>query len=109
VEPTTPCATNTPERTPTFRKANFSGRKTTRNASKQGVATEGASSGSKSQISTLRVGSSSTQFKMEGHDPMIILPEFLGEASEDPEKHLLMCEKIWEGKQITNEDTKLAQ
>jgi hypothetical protein len=30
VEPTTPCATNTPERTPTFRKLNFSGRRTTR-------------------------------------------------------------------------------
>jgi hypothetical protein len=27
VEPTTPCATNTPERTPSFRKHNFSGRK----------------------------------------------------------------------------------
>jgi hypothetical protein len=27
VEPTTPCATNTPERTPTFRQSNFSGRR----------------------------------------------------------------------------------
>jgi hypothetical protein len=26
VEPTTPCATNTPERTPVFRQLNFSGR-----------------------------------------------------------------------------------
>jgi hypothetical protein len=32
-----------------------------------------------------------------------------GEASEDPEKHLFICEKIWEEKQITDEDTKLAQ
>jgi hypothetical protein len=29
VEPTTPCATNTPERTPTFRQPNFSGRRET--------------------------------------------------------------------------------
>jgi hypothetical protein len=33
----------------------------------------------------------------------------LGEASEDPEKHLFIYEKIWEEKQITYEDTKLAQ
>jgi hypothetical protein len=29
VEPTTPCVTNTPKRTPAFRKLNFSGRETT--------------------------------------------------------------------------------
>jgi hypothetical protein len=46
---------------------------------------------------------------MEGHDPMIILPKFWGEASEDPEKHLFICEKIWEEKKITYEDTKLVQ
>jgi hypothetical protein len=28
---------------------------------------------------------------------------------EDPEKHLFICENIWEAKQITDEDTKLAQ
>jgi hypothetical protein len=28
---------------------------------------------------------------------------------EDPEKHLFICENIWEEKQITDEDTKLAQ
>jgi hypothetical protein len=103
------CATNTPERTPTFRQPNFSGRKTTGNTSKQGATTGGASSGSNSQISTLRGGSSSTQFKMAGHDPMIRLPEFWGEASEDPENHLFICEKIWEAKKITDEDTKLVQ
>jgi hypothetical protein len=46
---------------------------------------------------------------MAGHDPTIILLEFKGEASEDPKKHLLICEKIWEVKQITDEDTKLAR
>jgi hypothetical protein len=44
---------------------------------------------------------------MAGHDPTIRLPEFKGEASEDPKKHLFICEKIWEAKQITEEDTNL--
>jgi hypothetical protein len=43
-------------------------------------------------------GHSSSPFKMAGHDPTIRLPEFKGEASEDPEKHLFICEKIWEAK-----------
>jgi hypothetical protein len=74
VEPTTPCETNTPERTPTFRKPNFSGIKATGNASKQGEITRGASSRSNNQISTPCGGSTSTQFKMAGHDPTIRLP-----------------------------------
>jgi hypothetical protein len=69
----------------------------------------GASSRSNNQISTPRRGSSSTQFKMVGHDPTIRLPEFRGEASEDPKNHLFICGKIWEAKQIIDEDTKLAQ
>ena len=40
---------------------------------------------------------------------MIRLPQFQGEASEDPENNLFICEKIWEEKKITYEDTKLAQ
>jgi hypothetical protein len=44
---------------------------------------------------------------MAGHDPTIRLPEFKGEASKDPEKHLFIYENIWEEKQITDEDTKL--
>jgi hypothetical protein len=46
---------------------------------------------------------------MTGHDPTIRLPEFKEEALEDPEKHLFICEKIWEEKQIIDEDTKLVQ
>jgi hypothetical protein len=46
---------------------------------------------------------------MAGHDPTIRLPKFKGEASKDIEKHLFICENIWEAKQITDEDTKLAQ
>jgi hypothetical protein len=46
---------------------------------------------------------------MGGHDPMIRLLEFQGEASKDPENHLFIFEKIWEEKKITYEDTKLEQ
>jgi hypothetical protein len=74
VKPTTPCVTNTPERIPMVRQLNFSGRKKIGNASKQGETTRGASSRSNGQISTLREGSNSTQFKMVGHDPTIMLP-----------------------------------
>jgi hypothetical protein len=107
VEPTTPCATDTLERKPTFRKSYFSGIKTTRNTSNKGASTGGAISGSNNEISTPRGGSSSTQLKMVGHDPTIRLPEFRGEASKDPEKQLFICENIWEAKQITGEDKKL--
>jgi hypothetical protein len=44
---------------------------------------------------------------MTGHDPTIWLPEFWGEALEDPEKHLFINEKIWKSNKITCEDTKL--
>jgi hypothetical protein len=97
VEPINPCMTNTPKRTPPFRQLNFGIRETTRSTSTQGKTTGGASSRSIIQVSTLRKGSSST-FRMAGHDPTIRLPEFKGEASEDPEKHLFICEKIWEVK-----------
>jgi hypothetical protein len=60
VEPITPCATNTPKRTPPFRQPNFSGRKTVGSTSKQGAANGGASSRSSSQISTSCGGSSSS-------------------------------------------------
>jgi hypothetical protein len=93
VEPINPCATNTPKRTPSFRKHKFRRSQTIGSTSTQGTTTEGGSSGSTSQVSTPRRGSSST-FKMAGHDPTIRLPEFKGEASEDPEKHLFICENI---------------
>jgi hypothetical protein len=109
VEPTTPCVTNTLERTPTFRQPNFSGRKTIRKEAKKGATTRGANSGTNSQISTLRGGSSSTQFKIVGHDPMIRLPKFWGEEAKDPEHNLFICKNIWESKNITNEDTKLTK
>ena len=67
----------------------------------------GANSGSISQGYALCRGSSSA-FRMVGHDPTIKLPEFKGEASHDPEKHLFIYEKIWEAKQIIDEDTKFA-
>jgi hypothetical protein len=58
VEPITPCETSTPERTPPFRKLNFSGRKKEGSTYKQGATTGGASSGSGIQISTSHEGSS---------------------------------------------------
>jgi hypothetical protein len=106
VEPINPCVTNTPERTPLFRQPNFSGRNAAGSTSTEGETTGGASSGSISQGSTPHRGSSST-FRMAGHDPTIRLPEFKGEVLEDPEKHLFICENIWEEKHITDEDTKL--
>ena len=93
VEPINPCVTNTPIRTPLFRKLNFGRIKTTGSTSTQGTTTGGSSSGIISQVSTPCRGSSST-FRMEGHDPTIKLPKFKGEASEDPEKHLFICEKF---------------
>jgi hypothetical protein len=107
VEPINPCVINTPRRTPPFRQPNFERRKTAGSKSTQGTQTRGASSGRISQVSTQRRGSSST-FRMEGHDPTIRLPNFKGEASEDPEKNLFICEKIWEEKQVTDEENKLA-
>jgi hypothetical protein len=107
MEPTTPCVTNTLERTPTFRQPNFSGKIITWHTYNQGETTGEASSISNNHISTPHKGSSLTKFKMAGHDPTIILPEFQGEASKDPEKHLFIYEKIWEAKQIIDEDTKL--
>jgi hypothetical protein len=97
VEPINPCATKTPKITPPFRQPNFGRRKTSGGTYTQGTTTRGASVGSISQVSTLREGSSST-FRMVGHDPNIKLPEFKGEASEDPKKNLFICEKIWEAK-----------
>jgi hypothetical protein len=108
VEPISLCATNTPKITPTFRQSNFRRRKTSGSTSTQGTTTGGSSLGSTSQVSTSCRGSSST-FIMAGHDPTIRLPKFKGEALKDPEKHLFVYEKIWEAKQIIDEDTKFAQ
>jgi hypothetical protein len=107
VEPTTPCVTNTPEGTQDFRQPIFSRRGAAGQGSNRGKPTGGTSSGSNSQLSTPCRGSSSTRFKMAGVDPTIRLPEFCGEASEDPEKHLFICENIWEEKKVTDEDTKV--
>ena len=93
VEPINPCVTNTPQRTPPFRQPKFRGSPTTRSTSTQGKTTGGASSGSTSHVSTPHEGSLST-FRMEGHNPTIMLPEFQGEVAEYPEKHLFICVKI---------------
>jgi hypothetical protein len=107
VEPINPCVTNTLRRKPPFRQMNFRRRKIAGSTSTEGTKTGGAKLGSIIQVSTSCRGSSST-FRMEGHDPTIRLLEFKGEALEDLEKHLFICENIWEAKQIKDEDTKLA-
>jgi hypothetical protein len=75
-------------------KSKFGGSSTTRSTSTTGTTTGGDSLGSTSQVSTPHSGGSSSIFRMEGHDPTIILPEFRGETTEDPEKHLFICAKI---------------
>jgi hypothetical protein len=73
LEPTTPCATNTPDRTPVFGQPNFSGRKAIEQGFNQVKSTRGTSSGNKIQLDTLCEGIISTQFKMAVHDPTIRL------------------------------------
>jgi hypothetical protein len=108
VEPINPCVTNTPKRTPPFRQPKFGGSPITGSTYTQRETTGGAISGNRSQVYTPRGGGSSSLFGMVGHDPTIKLLEFQGEAAEDPKKHLFICAKIWEAKQIIDEDTKLA-
>jgi hypothetical protein len=96
VEPINPCVTNTPKKTSPFRQPKFRGILTTRSTSIIGETTGGASSSSISQVSTPHDGGSSSVFRKVGHNPIIGLVEFRGEATKDPEKHLLICEKIWE-------------
>jgi hypothetical protein len=98
VEPINPCATNTPKITPPLRKPRFRGSPTARSTSTQGETTRGASSGSTSQVSTMRGGGSSFIFIMAGNNPTIRLLEFQGEVTEDPKKSLFICAKIWEEK-----------
>jgi hypothetical protein len=93
-------------RTPPFRQPKFRSSQTVGSTSTQGTTTGGANSSSTSQVSIPRGGSSST-FRMARHDPTIRLPKFQREEAEDPEKHLFICAKIWEAKQIIDEDTKL--
>jgi hypothetical protein len=97
VEPINPCATNTPIRTPPFRKPNFSGRKIGGSTSSQGATTGGVHSGIHSQVAT-PCGGSSLSFRMSRHDATIRLSKFKGEAFEDPEKNLFIYENIWEEK-----------
>jgi hypothetical protein len=108
VEPINPCVTNTLKRTPSFRQLDFGRRKIARSTYTQGTTTGGASLGNTIQVSTPQKGSI-LAFGMAGNDHTIRLPEFKGEASEDPKKHLLICENIWEEKKIIDEDNKLAQ
>jgi hypothetical protein len=106
VEPTTPCTTNITEKEKAVNQQVISGR---RFFSGRGSSRKSVSSTSSSQVYTPRGGGSSTNFTMAGQYPTIKLPEFRGDGSDDLEKKLFICEKLWEIKQITDEDTKVAQ
>jgi hypothetical protein len=87
----------------------ISGRRFFTGCASSGNSSKSVSSTSSSQVSTLRRGGSKTNFTMAGQDPTIRLPEYRGDGSDDLEKHLFIYEKIWVAKQITYEDTKVAQ
>jgi hypothetical protein len=87
----------------------ISGRRIFTGCGSSGNSRRSISSTSNNQVSTPYGGGSTTNFIMEGVDPTIRLPEFRGEGSEDPEKHLFICENIWVAKQIIDEDTKVSQ
>jgi hypothetical protein len=76
VEPITPCATNTPNRTSPFRQPKFGGTPIVRSTSTMEATTGGASLGSTSQVSTPCGKGRNSIFRMVGHDPTIRLPEF---------------------------------
>jgi hypothetical protein len=94
VQPINPCATNTPNQTPLFRQPKFRGSPIARSTYTTGATTRGANSCSTSQVSTLHDEGITSVFRMEGHDPTIILPEFRGEETKDLEKHLFICANI---------------
>lgn len=85
-----------------------SGRRIFIGCGSSGSSSRRSSSTRNNQVYTSHRGVSSTSFTMAGVDPTIRLPEFRGEGSEDPEKHLFICENIWEAKKVTDEDTKVA-
>jgi hypothetical protein len=76
VEPINRCETNKPKRRSFFRQPKFGGSPIVRSTSTTGETTGGASSGSTSQVYTLRGGGRNSVFRMAGHDPMMRLQEF---------------------------------
>jgi hypothetical protein len=44
---------------------------------------------------------------MTGIDNTLRIPKFQGVGSEDPEKHLFVCETIWIEKNVQDEETKI--
>jgi hypothetical protein len=128
VKPTTPCMINTSTKKELFREKvienhrnlvdqniseGTSGSTENNTCSGTSGSTSSNTSGSSSpnnntQIVVLR-GAGTTHSTMEGVYPMIILPKFHGDGSKDPDKHLFVCERIWEVKRVNNEVEKVAQ
>jgi hypothetical protein len=87
----------------------ISGRRILVGSGSSGNSSRSISSTRNDQVSTPCEGGNTTNFIMSGHDPTIQLPGFQGEGLDDPEKNLFICDKIWETKKITDEDTKVVQ
>jgi hypothetical protein len=67
----------------------------------------GSSTTNQSQSTSPKV--STTQNTMAGIDNTLRMPEFQGAGSEDPEKHLFVCDMIWTAKNVQDEATKIVQ
>jgi hypothetical protein len=126
VKPTTPCMINTSTKKELFRelgidshrnlgdKNRIKGTSGSTNSS-AGSCTSGSTnsnaSGSSSPNNSTQIvvshGVGTTHLTMEGVDPKITLPKFHGDGSEDPEKNLFLCERIWEAKRVTDEEAKV--
>jgi hypothetical protein len=63
-----------------------------------GSKNSGSTATNQSQSTSPRV--STTHNTMEGIDHTLRMPEFQGVGSEDPEKHLFVCNTIWTMKNV---------
>jgi hypothetical protein len=71
--------------------------------------TSGSSSLNNSTQIVVSRGAGTTHSTMEDVDPTIRLLEFHEDGTKDPDKHLFMCERIREGKQVIDEAGKVVQ
>jgi len=85
--------------------------------SKDSIVIQGVqNSGSKNSRSSTHIQNQSpptslrrenTKTKIEGIDNTLILPEFKGVGSEDPEQHLFVCKVVWATKNIQDDVLKI--
>jgi hypothetical protein len=109
VETTTPCANKTSNEEKQVNQQLISGKRIFAGNGSSGSSRRSISTPSSIQVSTSRESGTTKNFTMVGQDHIIRLPEFHGEGSEDLEKHLFICENIWEAKKVTEKYTKVSQ